>query len=173
MTKIKQLITFLVVANLFSLCFIAYTLIQKNSEQEHYFIEEIQAPLIQLHSSIDQQNQTKWKNPELVSFQASKIHDSIDRVLEDQHFANSKLSAKEKTYLHKINTALNKIPQVSEEKSFEWKKKDKQNAIVLEKTLAHAKLTDYATDAKKYDQFMKQCKVVAKELTTTKKAQDK
>ncbi|MGX9134816.1 hypothetical protein ACWV26_10600 [Rummeliibacillus sp. JY-2-4R] len=173
MTKIKQLITFLVIANLLSLCFIAYALIQKNTEQEKYFIEEIQAPLIQLQTSINHQNQNRWNNPELVSFQASKIHDSIDRALDDQHFANSKLSANEKTYLHKINTAINKLPQVTDEKKLEWKKKDKKNAITLERTLTHVKLTNQTTEAKKYDQFMKQCKMVAKELTTSKKVQEK
>ncbi|WP_397538973.1 hypothetical protein [Rummeliibacillus pycnus] len=160
MSKIKQLIAFLIISNLLTLCFLAYSFINKDFQQNNYFIEEIQEPLVELQGMIHDQQESNWKHPELVSFQAYKIQKAIKDVLQERHFAHSKLKEEEKSNLREINQALQSLPQNTSKTIAKWKKKDKQNALTFEKALVLAKMDTNEADYKK---FMNKCKIVASE----------
>ncbi|MGG0655404.1 hypothetical protein [Rummeliibacillus pycnus] len=164
MSKIKQLIAFLIISNLLTLCFLAYSFINKDFQQNNYFIEEIQEPLVVLQGMIRNQQENNWKDPELVSFQADKIQNAIRAVLQERHFAHSKLKEEEKSNLREINQILQTLPQNTSQTLAEWKKADKQNALALEKALIHANLDTNETIEGDYKKFMNQCKIVAKEI---------
>ncbi len=164
MLKIKQLITFLIISNLLTLGFVCYSIVQHNFQQESYFLDEIQAPLVQLQATINHQKENNWKDPELISYQASTIQNSLEKVLDKSHFAHSKLTEHEQSNLLQINKALQKLPQNTEYTIANWKKEDQQKAIALERTLKKAKLSNDDTNHEDYKSFMKQCKIVANEL---------
>ena len=166
MSKIKQLITFLIISNLLTLCFLAYSFINKDFQQNNYFIEEIQEPLVELQEMIRDQQENNWKHPELVSFQAYKIQKAIKDVLQERHFAHSKLKEEEKSNLREINQALQNLPQNTSTSIAKWKKKDKQNALTFEKALVHAKMDTNETIEEDYKKFMNKCKIVASEIAT-------
>ncbi|MFJ8261131.1 hypothetical protein ACIQ4I_04100 [Rummeliibacillus sp. NPDC094406] len=162
MSKIKQLIAFLIISNLLTLCFLAYSFINKDFQQNNYFIEEIQEPLVELQGMIHDQQENNWKHPELVSFQAYKIQKAIKDVLQERHFAHSKLKEEEKSNLRDINQALQSLPQNTSQTIAIWKKKDKQNALTFEKALVHAKMD---TNEEDYKKFMNKCKIIASETS--------
>lgn len=162
--KIKQLITFLIISNLLTLAFVCYSYVQHNFQQELYFLDEIQAPLVQLQATINYQKENKWKNPELISYQASTVQNALEKVSDESHFAHSKLTEHEQSNLLQINKALQKLPQNTEYKIARWKKDDQQHAIALEKNLKKAKLSNDVTNHVDYKGFMKQCQMVANEL---------
>lgn len=164
MLKIKKLITFLIISNLLTLGFVCYSYVQHNFQQELYFLDEIQAPLIQLQVTINHQKENKWKSPELVSYQASTIQNSLEQVLDESHFAYSKLTKNEQSNLLQIKKALQKLPQNTEYKIAKWKKEDQQKALAFEKILKKANLSNDVTNPVDYKEFMKQSQIVANEL---------
>lgn len=164
MLKIKQLITFLILSNLLTLAFVCYSYVQHNIQQELYFLDEIQAPLAQLQATINYQKENKWENPELVSYQASTVQNALEQVLDESHFAHSKLTKQEQTNLFQIKKALQKLPQNTEYKIVKWKKEDQRKAIAFEMVLNKAKLSNDVTNHVDYKGFMKQCQIVANEL---------
>lgn len=164
MLKIKQLITFLILSNLLTLAFVCYSYVQHNIQQELYFLDEIQAALAQLQATINYQKENKWENPELVSYQASTVQNAIEKVLDESHFAHSKLTEQEQSNLLQIKKVLQELPQNTEYKIAKWKKKDQQTAIAFEKVLKKAKSSNDVTNHVDYKGFMKQCQIVANEL---------
>ncbi|WP_146548518.1 hypothetical protein [Rummeliibacillus suwonensis] len=163
MSKIKQFITFLIISNLLTLIFIAYSLIQHNVYQDRYLIDEIQVPLVQLQATIQYQAENKWKNPELISFQSTKVQNAIDHVMRESYPSNGKLSKREKSNLFQIERVLRNLPQNSDYAVAKWKKADKQNAVAFEKTLKNVGLTKNAEVLDDRKRFMRQCETVAKE----------
>lgn len=163
MSKIKQLITFLIISNLLTLFFMAYSMVQQNLHQKRYLLDEIQSPLIQLQASIQNQKADKWKNPEIISFQVAKIQNAIDQVLQKRYFVNNKLAKKEESNLRQIERALQTFPQNNEYEIAEWQKADQQNALAFEKALKKAGLSSNVKVVEDYERFMQQCKIVAKE----------
>lgn len=173
MSKIKQLIAFLIISNLLTLCFLAYSFVNKDSQQNNYYLDEIQEPLVELQSMIQNQQENNWKHPELVSFQAFKIQKAIKDVLQERHFAHSKLKEEEKLNLREINQGLQRLPQNTSQTIAKWKKKDKQYAQALEKALVLAKIDANETIEGDYKKFMNQCKIVAKEIAKLNEKQMK